>query len=81
MDALPELGFEKVAIFAKAGMSGIEVTHASRLLPNGCWTSKLGKAEDIEHHELRDVEGGMVRAGNFHPQTLYIDVNCAKCMT
>jgi hypothetical protein len=31
-------------------------THAARQLASGRWTSKLGKAEDIEH-ELRDLEG------------------------
>jgi hypothetical protein len=49
----PETGFEKIAIFGEA--SG-RPTHAARQLPNGRWTSKLGKAEDIEH-ELREVEG------------------------
>jgi hypothetical protein len=46
-------GFEKVALFADA--DGLP-THAARQLANGRWTSKLGKAEDIEH-ELRDLEG------------------------
>lgn len=36
---------EKVALFAKNGLP----THASRQLPNGEWTSKLGKAWDITH--------------------------------
>jgi hypothetical protein len=49
----PEAGFEKVALFADAQA---RPTHAARQLPNGSWTSKLGKAEDIEHR-LRDVEG------------------------
>lgn len=40
-----ELGFEKVAIYARAG----EATHAARQLPSGSWTSKLGLLEDIEH--------------------------------
>ena len=30
-----------------------EPTHAARQLPNGKWTSKLGRWEDIEH----DLEG------------------------
>jgi hypothetical protein len=48
-----ETGFEKVALFANVhGMP----THAARQLPNGRWTSKLGKAEDIEHN-LRELEG------------------------
>lgn len=48
-----ETGFEKIAIFADA--SGIP-THVAKQLPNQRWTSKLGRAEDIEH-ELRDLEG------------------------
>lgn len=35
----------KIAIYARSGLP----THASRQLPNGNWTSKLGQAEDIEH--------------------------------
>lgn len=54
----PKLGFERVALFASAGVP----THAARQLPNGRWTSKLGLCEDIEH-ELHAVSGevyGMV---------------------
>ncbi len=47
-----ESGFEKIAIFAKpAGTPA----HAARQLPNGKWTSKLGRLQDIEH-SLTDVE-------------------------
>jgi hypothetical protein len=58
-DAEFDAGFEKVAIFADA--NGIP-THASRQLPNGRWTSKLGKLEDIEHDllDLTGVEYGSV---------------------
>ena len=48
-----EQGFEKVAIFADAVGAP---THAARQLPNGRWTSKLGKREDIEH-ALHDLAG------------------------
>ena len=34
-------------------------THAARQLPNGKWTSKLGKAEDVEHESPEDVAGGV----------------------
>jgi hypothetical protein len=50
-----EVGFEKIAIFADA--LGIP-THAARQLPDGLWTSKLGKGEDIEH-ALHDLEGDL----------------------
>ncbi len=33
-------------------------THAARQLASGRWTSKLGKAEDIEH-DLHDLEGDL----------------------
>jgi len=44
-EALEE-GVEKVAIYVD---SIGEPTHISRQLSSGRWTSKLGKAEDIEH--------------------------------
>jgi hypothetical protein len=40
-----EPGVEKIAIYTRDG----KPTHASRQLPSGRWTSKLGNAEDIEH--------------------------------
>ena len=48
-----EPGFERIALFAD---SADFPTHAARQLPNGRWTSKLGKSEDIEH-DLRALEG------------------------
>ena len=49
-----EPGFEKVAIFVNpAG----KPTHVARQLPNGVWTSKLGKLEDIEHTNLDSLSG------------------------
>jgi hypothetical protein len=47
-----EPGFEKIALFADQGTP----KHAARQLPDGHWTSKLGKLEDIEH-ALHDLEG------------------------
>lgn len=41
-----EPGNEKIAIYADA--SGAP-THAARQLPDGRWTSKCGRLEDIEH--------------------------------
>lgn len=50
--------FEKVAIYVQMNALGtLEPTHAARQLPNGKWTSKLGKAEDITHDNLGDVDG------------------------
>jgi hypothetical protein len=47
-----EVGFEKIAIHVKDGV----VKHASRQMPNGRWSSKLGRAELIEH-DFDGVEG------------------------
>lgn len=44
---------EKVAFYADA--SG-KIKHAARQLPNGTWTSKLGKFVDLEH-TLEALEG------------------------
>lgn len=49
-----EMGWDKAAIFAKE--DGVP-THAARQLPDGAWTSKLGKLEDIMHPELDHVSG------------------------
>lgn len=46
--------WEKVAIFV--GEDGVP-THASRQLPDGTWTSKLGKLEDIVHPDVDHVGG------------------------
>ncbi len=50
-----ELGFEKVTLYC----NNYFYTHAARQLPNGKWTSKLGKWEDIEHDSPEDVAGGV----------------------
>ncbi len=55
LDAGLETGFEKVALYA----TGSEYTHAAKQLPDGKWTSKLGKAEDIEHDTPDAVAGGL----------------------
>jgi hypothetical protein len=51
----PEQGFEKVALYG----NNLLYTHAARQLPGGRWTSKLGKAEDIEHDTPDVVAGGL----------------------
>ena len=50
----PEPGIEKVALYGDSRF----YTHAARQLPGGKWTSKLGKAEDIEHDTPDVVAGG-----------------------
>jgi hypothetical protein len=50
-----EPGFEKVALYG----DGLYYTHAARQLADGKWTSKLGKAEDIEHDSPDDVAAGL----------------------
>jgi hypothetical protein len=52
-----EAGYEKVALFALAGVP----KHAARQLPSGRWISKLGPSEDIEH-ALHDLTGTMYGA-------------------
>jgi len=56
MDSSYESGFEKVALYASERFGTLKPQHAARQLDNGCWTSKLGPEEDIEHHMLMDVE-------------------------
>ena len=48
-------GFEKIVLFG----SGLLYTHAARQLPDGSWTSKLGKDVDIVHTTPEDVAGGI----------------------
>lgn len=55
LDGVFELGYEKVALFGV----GRSYSHAARQLQNGKWTSKLGRAEDIEHESPEDLAGGM----------------------
>ena len=45
-------GFEKIALYAEAGLW----KHVARQLPDGSWTSKLGKLEDIRHDRLDALE-------------------------
>ncbi|MCI0461686.1 MAG: hypothetical protein L0Z62_32445 [Gemmataceae bacterium] len=57
-DGSLEAGFEKVVLYGDA----LFYTHAARQLPTARWTSKLGKAEDIEHDTPEDVAGGVYGA-------------------
>jgi hypothetical protein len=49
-------GFEKVAIFAAD--NGTIPTHVARQCRDGRWTSKMGAQVDIDHADLRCLEGG-----------------------
>jgi hypothetical protein len=53
--AIPETGWEKVALYGSKAM----YTHAARQLSSGRWTSKLGRDIDIEHDSADDVAGGV----------------------
>jgi hypothetical protein len=52
-----EDGIEKVAIYGTVQNGITFATHAARQLLSGEWTSKLGDAEDITHHDLGDLNG------------------------
>lgn len=54
-DASLDPTVEKVALYGLGDL----YTHAARQLPDGRWTSKLGKGEDIEHDTPNDVGGGI----------------------
>jgi hypothetical protein len=43
-----EEGYEKIVLYVDATN---EICHASRQLPSGKWTSKLGVLDDIEHDD------------------------------
>ncbi len=55
MDTTVEAGFQKAALYAADPF----YAHAARQLPDGKWTSKLGKDVDIEHASPHDVAGGL----------------------
>jgi hypothetical protein len=48
-----EVGFEKVAIYAK----GKEPTHVARQVGKHKWISKLGYGHDIQHRTLESLSG------------------------
>jgi hypothetical protein len=54
-DANVEQGYEKIVLYVDENG---KPTHAARQLPNGRWTSKLGKIQDIEH-ELDGLTGAV----------------------
>ena len=48
-----EEGYEKIALYGYWGFA----FHASRQLPTGLWTSKLGPGQDIQHGTPQSIEG------------------------
>ena len=52
-DGMLENGFMKIALYG----SGLMYTHASRQLPDGRWSSKLGQLEDIVHTTVEAIAG------------------------
>ena len=52
-DGTPQEGYEKVALYAIDDVP----THMARQLPDGQWTSKLGKLIDITHASPDVLEG------------------------
>jgi hypothetical protein len=48
-----EAGYEKIVLYEYKG----DFSHAARQLPNGAWTSKLGKLHDIEHEAHDTLDG------------------------
>jgi hypothetical protein len=53
-----EPGFGKIALYEASSY----YTHVARQLPNGHWTSKLGRSEDVEHESPNDIAGGVYGA-------------------
>jgi hypothetical protein len=53
-DGALEQGFEKIALYVND--SG-DAQHAARQLPDGTWTSKLGKGHDIQHGTAESLCG------------------------
>jgi hypothetical protein len=59
-DGSYEEGYEKVALYAQYVPGyGWEPTHAARQIGPGCWASKLGPCEDIDHFGVEAVEDGL----------------------
>lgn len=54
-DGVAEIGFEKAAVYAKAGVP----THVAKQLPGGRWSSKLGKDCVVSHASVAGLEGAV----------------------
>ncbi len=53
-DGSLEEGKEKIALYEDVQK---DFSHVTRQLPNGNWTSKMGRLEDIEHYSVDAVSG------------------------
>lgn len=56
-------GFEKIVLYVDS--TNIP-THMSRQLPDGFWTSKLGKEWDISHSSVSDLNGPAYGTGKYY---------------
>jgi type VI secretion system secreted protein VgrG len=71
MDLSVKPGTEKVVLFARRGEYGnAEITHASRQMTDGSWSSKLGSLPLIRHLKPEDVTGPTYG----HPWVMYVRV-------
>lgn len=59
VDGSLEPSYEKIALYYN--LNDEEISHVARQLPDGRWTSKLGPDEDIEHDNVRALEGDVRR--------------------
>lgn len=50
-----ESGYEKLVLYYRPSTG--EFLHVARQMPDGRWTSKLGKGEDITHNSVEALEG------------------------
>jgi hypothetical protein len=57
LDYKPQSGVEKVVLYAKTVNGHLVVTHQARQMPDGTWTSKLGKMAVIRHATPDSLDG------------------------
>jgi hypothetical protein len=58
-------GYDKLVLYAKPNDFGVpEPTHSARQLPDGSWSSKLGKLPLIRHLHPDDIDGGSYGAAH-----------------
>jgi type VI secretion system secreted protein VgrG len=57
LDFKPQPGVEKVVLYAKTVNGHLVATHQARQMPDGTWTSKLGKMAVIRHATPEALDG------------------------